>query len=145
MKPATLATGNRIALLQTLDIQLKEIAPTHAIMEVTVAPKHLNYLGGAHGGLIATLVDTVCFFPGPLLPAGRMVTTSNLNIHFLRPAALGDHLCARADLLHLGRRTVSLRIAVENQKGQLIAHGTATLQVLAEPSSPHSVATPAEA
>lgn len=133
MKPATLESGNQIALLQTLDIRLTEIAPSHAIMEVTVAAKHLNYLGGAHGGLIATLVDTVCFFPAPLLPSGRVVTTSNLNIHYLRPAALGDHLSARADLLHLGRRTASLRIAVQNRQGQLIAHGTATLQVLSEP------------
>lgn len=135
MKPATLATGNQIALLQTLDIELMEIAPAHAIMQVTVGPKHLNYFGGAHGGLIATLADTVCFFPAPLLPAGRVVTTSNLNIHYLRPADLGDRLRARADLLHLGRRTVSLRINVENQRGQLIAHGSATLQVLAEPSA----------
>lgn len=134
MNPATLDSGNQIALLQTLDIRLTEIAASHAIMEVTVAGKHLNYLGGAHGGLIATLIDTVCFFPAPLLPAGRVVTTSNLNIHYLRPAALGDHLCARADLLHLGRRTASLQIAVQNQQGQLIAHGTATLQVLSEPS-----------
>lgn len=133
MKPATLESCNQIALLQTLDIRLTEIAPCHAIMEVTVAAKHLNYLGGAHGGLIATLADTVCFFPAPLLPSGRVVTTSNLNLHYLRPAALGDHLCARADLLHLGRRTVSLRFAVQNQQGQLIAHGTATLQVLSEP------------
>lgn len=134
MKPATLASGNQIALLQTLDIRLTEIAPAHAIMQVTVGPKHLNYFGGGHGGLIATLVDTVCFFPAPMLPAGRVVTTSNLNIHYLRPAELGDRLSARADLLHLGRRTASLRVSVENQRGQLIAHGTATLQVLAEPA-----------
>lgn len=134
MKPATLESGNQIALLQTLDIRLTAIAPSHAIMQVTVSPKHLNYFGGGHGGLIATLVDTVCFFPAPLLPAGRVVTTSNLNIHYLRPADLGDRLSARADLLHLGRRTASLRINVENQRGQLIAHGTATLQVLAEPA-----------
>lgn len=134
MKPATLESGNQIALLKTLDIQLTEIASEHATMEVTVSSKHLNYFGGAHGGLIAALIDTVCFFPAPLLPSGRLVTTSNLNIHYLRPAAVGDHLCARAELLHLGRRTASLRIGVENHEGQLIAHGTATLQVLSEPA-----------
>lgn len=145
MKPATLETGNQIALLQTLDIQLTAIAPSHAIMEVTVSPKHLNYFGGGHGGLIATLIDTVCFFPAPLLPAGRVVTTSNLNIHYLRPADLGVRLSARADLLHLGRRTASLRINVENQRGQLIAHGTATLQVLAEPAENIAAGTAVEA
>lgn len=144
MKPATLESGNQIALLQTLDIQLTDIAPSHAIMQVTIGPKHLNYFGGGHGGLIATLVDTVCFFPAPLLPAGRVVTTSNLNIHYLRPAVLGDRLSARADLLHLGRRTASLRVTVENQRGQLIAHGTATLQVLVEPVVDSSAGVPVE-
>jgi acyl-CoA thioesterase len=133
MKPATLETGNQIPLLQTLDIHLEEIGPKHAVMRVTVGTKHLNYFGGAHGGLIATLIDTACFFPASMLPAGRLVTTSNLNIQYLRPAGPGDELTARAELLHLGRRTASLSIAVTNQSGALVAQGSATLQVLAEP------------
>ncbi len=133
MKPATLESGNQIPLLRTLDIQLLEIGPTHAILRVQVGPKHLNYYGGAHGGLIATLIDTVLFFPAPMLPAGRTVTTSNLNIHYLRAASLGDTLTARASMIHLGRRTANLRVEVFNQHDHLIAHGTGTLQVLAEP------------
>ncbi|PLX85079.1 MAG: hypothetical protein C0617_05145 [Desulfuromonas sp.] len=38
---------------------------------------------------------------------------------------------ARSELLHLGRRTASLSVSVENRQGQLVAHGTATLIVLA--------------
>lgn len=133
MQPATLESGNAIPLLRTLDIHLTEIGEQHAVMEVTVADKHLNYLGGAHGGLLATLVDTVCFFPRPLLPSGRMATTSNLNVHFLRPASLGERLSARAELLHLGRRTASLTVRVVNGEGELLAHGSATLMILQEP------------
>src|ERR1035437_4536498 len=98
MEPATLASGNKISLLRTLDIKLTEIGERHAVMEVVVAEKHLNYFGGAHGGLIATLVDTACFFPRPLLPSGLLVTTANLNINFLRPAQVGDRLMARSEL-----------------------------------------------
>ncbi|HEY5974884.1 MAG TPA: PaaI family thioesterase, partial [Geobacteraceae bacterium] len=81
----------------------------------------------------ATLVDTTCFLPLPLLPAGRLVTTSSLNVNYIRPAAVGDRLIARADLLHLGRRTASLTVRVTNGEGHLVAHGSATLLVLQEP------------
>jgi acyl-CoA thioesterase len=133
MQPATLETGNAIPLLRTLDIRLTEIGDRHAVMAVTVADKHCNYFGGAHGGLIATLVDTVCFFPRPFLPSGRLVTTSNLNVNYVRASAPGDHLVARSELLHLGRRTASLSVRVTKGEEELVAHGTVTLIVLEEP------------
>lgn len=133
MEPATLESANAISLLKTLDIRLTEIGERHAIMEVTVADKHRNYFGGAHGGLIATLVDTVCFFPRPLLPSGRLATTANLTVSFVRAAAVGERLLARSELKHLGKRTASLAVQVENDRGDLVAHGTATLLVLQGP------------
>lgn len=132
MKPATLETANAIPLLRTLDIRLTGIGANHAVMEVTVDERHLNYFGGAHGGLIATLIDTVCFFPGPLLPAGRKVTTANLNVHYVRGGEVGDRLVARSEVLHLGRRTASLAVRVSNGRGELVAHGSVTLLILGE-------------
>jgi acyl-CoA thioesterase len=145
MEPATLKSGNKISLLRTLDIKLVEIGERHAVMEVLVAEKHRNYFGGAHGGLIATLVDTVCFFPRPLLPSGLLVTTSNLNVSYLRPAQLGDRLTARAELVHLGRRTASLTAQVTDGAGRLIAHGSATLMILAQPGEENRTTGPDEA
>ena len=104
-------------------------------MEVVVGDQHRNYFGGAHGGLIATLVDTVCFFPRPLLPSGRLVTTTNLNVSYIRPAQMGERLTARSELLHMGRRTASLAVRVVDGDGRLVAHGTATLMVLSDPES----------
>jgi acyl-CoA thioesterase len=135
MEPATLASGNAIALLRTLDIRLTEIGDRHAVMEVDVAGKHGNYFGGAHGGLIATLVDTVCFFPRPLLPSGLLVTTTNLTVCYVRSAQVGERLIARSELLHMGRRTASLCVQVVNGGGLLVAHGSATLMVLSDPES----------
>jgi len=140
MESATLASGNAISMLRTLDIHLVEIGERHAVMEVTVAEKHCNYYGGAHGGLIATLMDTVCFFPRPLMPSGLLVTTSSLNVNYVRPARLGDHLVARSELLHLGRRTASLAVRVSDGDGQLVAHGSATLIVLRESAGKDDVA-----
>ncbi len=130
IEPATLESGNRIPLLQTLGIQLREIGDSHAVMEVTVSDMHRNYFGGAHGGLLATLVDTVSFFPRPLLPSGTICTTTSLNVGYIRPAALGDRLTARSELVHMGRRTASVKVEVTNQEDKLVAHGVVGLMLL---------------
>ena len=127
MQPATIDSINRIPLLVTLGIRITGMGADFCQMEVTVDDRHLNFYGGVHGGLLATLVDTACFFAEPLLPAGRQVTTSQLTLNYLRPAALGDHLVARSKILHLGRRTVHVDVHIVNQHEALVVHGSATL------------------
>ncbi len=130
MTASELEHGNRIPLLRTLGIRLTEVGDRHAVMEVEVGDAHRNYYGGAHGGLIATLVDTVAFFPRPLIPSGKVLTTTGVTVAYVRPAAVGDRLVARSELLHIGRRTASLSVKVSDGKGRLVAHGTVTLLVL---------------
>lgn len=127
--PATLESANAMALLRTLGITLQEIGPTYAVVDVTVSKSHGNYFGGAHGGLIATLIDTVSFFPEPLLPAGRSCTTTNLNVSYVRPAVVGDVLVARSELVHIGRRMASVSVTVKNQLHKLVAHGTVSVML----------------
>lgn len=140
--PATLESANAIPFLRALGIQLAEIGERHAVMRVEVAERHGNYFGGVHGGLIATLCDTVCFFARPLLPSGVACTTSGLNVAYVRAARLGDVLTARSELLHLGRRTASLAMRVQDQDGRLVAHGTATL-LLTDGPGPSAAPSPA--
>ena len=129
IEPATLESGNAISMLRTLNIHLQEIGAAHAIMEVSVGELHRNYFGGAHGGLIATLIDTVSFFPRPLIPSGKSCTTTNLNVTYVRPAVMDDVLTARSELIHMGRRMASVTVTVKNQQNKLVAHGTVTLMV----------------
>lgn len=129
IEPATVESGNAISLLRTLDIHLREIGDSFAVMEVTVSDAHRNYFGGAHGGLIAALIDTTSFFPRPLLPSGKPCTTTNLSVTYVRPAAVGDLLTARSELVHIGRRMASVAVEVKNQHGKLVAHGTVTLML----------------
>lgn len=136
MRPADPATIDAIPMLRTLGIHLQESGADFAVMAVTVDARHANYFGGVHGGLIATLADTVCFFPQPLLPAGRLVTTASLNVNYLQAPALGSRLIARSQIEHLGRRTVSLSFRITDGEATCIAHGTATLIVLREPEAP---------
>jgi len=119
-----------IPFLKTLGVSVRDIAEKHAEMTVTIDDRHLNYMGTVHGGLISALVDTVCFFPKPLIPSGLKLTTVDLNVSYVRPALKGDTLVARSELLHLGRRTARLSVKVTDQVHGLVAYGTATLMVL---------------
>ena len=119
-----------IPFLKTLGVSVRDIAEKHAEMAVTIDDRHLNYMGTVHGGLISALVDTVCFFPKPLIPSGLKLTTVDLNVSYVRPALKGDTLVARSELLHLGRRTARLSVKVTDQDHGLVAYGNATLMVL---------------
>ena len=126
------ATGETpdIPFLKTLGVALGDVTEHHAEMTVTIDDRHLNYMGTVHGGLISALVDTVCFFPKPLISSGLKLTTVNLDVSYLRPARKGDTLIARSELMHLGRRTARLSVKVVNQDHRLIAQGGATLMIL---------------
>ena len=130
VEPATIERANAIPLLRTLNIRLVEIGDTYAVMEVLLDERHGNYFGGAHGGLIATLADTVSFFPLPLLPSGTRCTTTSMSVSYVRPAHLGELLTARSELLHLGRRTASLSVRITGDGERLIAHAATSLMLL---------------
>lgn len=133
LDPAVRERVNSIPLLKTLGIELQEIGESHAVMTLKVDEMHANYMGGAHGGLIATLADTVSFFPRLLVPSGIVCTTTSLNVTYVRPAVIGETLTARSELLHLGRRMASVECRIVNGEGKLIAHSSATLMVLSTP------------
>jgi len=112
-----------IPMLQTLGIRLVESGPEHAVMEVTVSEGHANFYGGTHSGLLATLADTACFFPRPLIPSGARIATTNFSLNYLRPASVGERLRGRAQLLRLGRRTANLEVRIETARGNCWCRG----------------------
>lgn len=132
IEPATIDSVNNMPMLKTLDIHLLEIGDTYAVVEVDVREIHKNYLGGAHGGLLATLIDTVSFFPRPFLPSGTVCTTTNLNVNYVRPVSMGEKLTARSEITYLGRRIATLQVKVHNSGNKLVAHGTTTIMILSQ-------------
>ncbi len=130
IEPATIESVNNMPMLKTLDIHILEIGETHAVVEVVASDLHKNYLGGTHGGLIATLIDTVSFFAKPFLPSGKLCTTTNLNVSYIRPVSIGEKIIARSEIVHLGKRTATVSVSVENSDGKRVAHGTTTIMFL---------------
>lgn len=117
-------------MLKTLDIHIVDIGESFAVAEVTVNEFHRNCFGGAHGGLIAALIDAASFYPEPILPSGRQCTTTNLNVNYVRPALLGDKLIARSEIASIGKHMTTVRVEVHNANDKLVAHGTVTIMFI---------------
>lgn len=59
------------------------------------------------------------------LPPGRVSTTSELNMSFVRPVSNNtSNLVGRAETVHLGRQVGLSSIHITDQTGRLLAHGT---------------------
>ena len=70
--------------------------------------------GVVHGGAIASLIDTASAFAIlPLLQENEKVTTTDLTIHYLRPAASG-RMVALAKIVRAGRRRFVVSVEVTN-------------------------------
>lgn len=107
------------------------------IVRVDVAEKHLRSHNIAHGGLLCTVLDTAM---GATAYAAMMdrneadkdaagpdeLVTSQLNIHFLRPAWNGETLIGRGTILHHGSKTIVVRGEVVTDAGQPVAAGSGT-------------------
>ncbi|WP_018606528.1 PaaI family thioesterase [Uliginosibacterium gangwonense] len=113
---------------ETMNMALLEVGDGHAVFQGIPLLPHYNPLGTVHGGWFATLLDSAlgCAVQ-TTLPAGRSYTTAELSINIVRPALhTTGPLRAIARVLHRGGQMATAEARVEDEKGRLYAHATAT-------------------
>jgi uncharacterized protein (TIGR00369 family) len=108
----------------------EEFEVSAGVVTVTLRPAehHLNPLGTVHGGVICTLLDTVCGCAvHTTLEAGTGYTSLDLSTRFLRPitAATGVIRC-EGEVIARGGRTATAQGRLTDGKGRLLAHATST-------------------
>lgn len=99
-------------------------------VSVTLRPQefHYNPLGGVHGGVIATLLDTAAACSvHSTLPAGVGYTSMDLTTKFLRPVTVESGLLTcTGSVLSQGRRTALAQAQLTDEQGRLLAHATSS-------------------
>ncbi len=102
-------------------------------MTAAAEPRFANPMGGLHGGLIATLLDSALGCAAmSVLPSGSLYTTVTLEVKYLRATPLdGTELVAEGRVVHAGRRQISVEGTLHNAAGDLVATATSTCLVLA--------------
>jgi len=94
-------------------------------MGVRIQSQHLNPLGSAHGGLLATLIDTAFGMAIRLAVQSELPPlTVSLNIEYLSPAPPGAWLEATVEVQKIGARIVNASCLLKHDD-HLIAKGNA--------------------
>ena len=113
------------AIAQTMPMRLTAVAPGRINMEVEADDRHINPLGGVHGGFAATVLDSVtgCAVH-TLLEAGIGYGTVDLHVKMLRPVPKNRPLAAEGRVLHLSRTLGVAEGEIRDADGKLVAHAT---------------------
>ncbi len=102
-----------------LGITLTEVEPGRAVTTMTVRSDMLNGAKTCHGGIIFALADTALGFAS--WSRGKTAMAQNAQIHWLRPAKVGDRLRAVCTEIAEAGRSNIFDIEVTNQDGATVA------------------------
>jgi uncharacterized protein (TIGR00369 family) len=122
-------------IMLLLNIGFQEAEAGRVVFSVEPAEYHYNPIGMVHGGLAATLCDSVmgCAIQSTL-PVGVGYTTLELKINFVRPltVATGMVLC-EGKVINVGGRVATAEARVTDRAGKLYAHATTTCLIMRPP------------
>ncbi len=105
--------------------------PGRVVVEMPAAEFHYNPLGGVHGGVIATLLDTAAACAvHTTLAVGEGYTSLDLTVKFLRAVTVDSGLLTcEGTVLQRGRRTALAQAQLTDERGRLVAHATSSCLV----------------
>ncbi len=120
--------SHRLSFLERLGVRADESGR----LLIDVHAGHLRTLGIAHGGVIATLLDSVMgMVANRSSPPDHYLVTAQLNVHFIRPAFEGETLIASAQVRHAGKKTAMAQGEIQTSNGELVATASATFVYVA--------------
>lgn len=130
LDPARIARAREAFALvpyaRLIGLELGEVSPGDLSMHLDVREEIKQYQGVVHGGAVASLIDTAAAFAViTRLDLNEHASTTDLTIHYLRPATTG-RLTARARVVRGGRRLLVLTVEVTNDQQILIATAVTT-------------------
>ena len=122
-------------LVVLLGLKLVEAEPGRVTFTGVAREEFYNGMGVAHGGFAATLLDSAlgCAI-NTMMPAGRVFTTIDLQIHYTRALRkeAGELRCT-ATVVHVGGRTATSEGRIVDGAGKVYAHGTTTCMLVEPP------------
>jgi uncharacterized protein (TIGR00369 family) len=122
---------NEVApIARTFGMRLSYDGQGQAIIDLPYNPRLDHGLGGVHGGIYATLLDSAGWFTAAAAhDAGCWLTTAEMSIHFLLPVQ-GSALRATGRLIKAGKRQDVAEMHLYDGEGRLVGHATGTFVVL---------------
>ena len=119
-------------IMDTLGFTDLRPEPGRVVVEMPAAEFHYNPLGGVHGGVISTLLDTAAACAvHTTLAVGETYTSVDLTVKFLRPVTVDSGLLTcEGTVIQRGRRTALAQAQLTDGAGRLVAHATSTCLIM---------------
>jgi uncharacterized protein (TIGR00369 family) len=135
-RQAILKSFGDFAFVNLLGIEMLEVDPGRARLQVAWRPDLCQPAGIMHGGVIASLVDTAIAQSMLLTPeylaahaAGALIVTVDLRIKYLRPVSGGVVIC-EARTPRVGRTISHSTATVTDQAGKEVATGDSIYMIV---------------
>jgi uncharacterized protein (TIGR00369 family) len=114
-----------------LSFSLVEVSEGRAVFLGLPSERHLNPLGGVHGGWAATVLDSAlgCAVH-TTIQKGEAYTTAEFKVNLTRPIMpdTGEVVC-EARVVHRGRTLAVSEATLKDKNGKLLAFGTETCAI----------------
>ena len=119
-------TLDHVPFAKMLGIEVDSVEPGHAVLSMKLRHEHMRNNAIAHGGVIATLIDSAMAIAiMALLEENERTVTVDLTIHYLRPVPEGSAK-ASARVVRAGRRVVTVSAELFDAEGKLAATAIST-------------------
>ena len=116
------------AIAYTLDMGIESAEEGKVVFSLIPQEFHYNPIGGVHGGVFCTLLDSAlaCAIHSTL-PAGTGYTTLELKVNLVRPLTINTgKVLAVGTVVHAGRSVATAEGRIVDEQGKLYAHATTT-------------------
>lgn len=124
--------NERFGFAKFLAYEIEQVESGEVVLHYEPLGEHMNLLATIHGGVLASLLDTVmgCALM-TMLDAGEQHTIIDLHTKFVRPVNLETgplRVCGIVD--HRGRRQCTMNGKIYSPDNKLCATGLATAMIL---------------
>lgn len=118
------------SMIQIMPMNFNELEVGLVRFTTIADDRHLNPMGGVHGGFAATVLDSVtgCVVHTTLGP-GDVFGTVDLNIKMLRPIPKNVELIAEGRLINVSKRLGVSEGDIKDANGKIYAHATCTCSI----------------
>jgi acyl-CoA thioesterase len=112
---------------KALGAELISVTDDELVVALDVEDRHLNFLGGGHGGMVFSLAD--CAFSLASNSAGPVAVAIDTHMVFTAAARTGNRLTATATELSRGQQLGTYHIKVVRDDGRVAGLFTGTVHI----------------
>ena len=119
-------TLDDVPFAKLLGIEVDSLEPGHAVLSMKMRDDLMRNGGIAHGGAVATLIDSAMAFAIiQTLGENEHTVTVDLTIHYLRPLSAGTAR-ASARVVRAGKRVITVSAELFDNNDKLAATAIST-------------------